>query len=693
MPPHAQEAVVTPRHPGALHASEDRFRLLVDSVVDYGIFILDVDGHVTSWNTGAARMNGYAASEIIGKHFSVFYPPEDIAAGKCEYELEVAARDGRFEDAGWRLRKDGSRFWANVVITAMRDAGGTLVGYGKVTRDLTERQLAEEELRRSEERLRLLIASVKDYAIFVLDPSGHVATWNPGAERLKGYTEDEIVGQHFSVFYPPEDVAAGKCEIELEGAIRDGRYEDEGWRVRKDGSRFWANVVIAPIRDARQSLVGFAKVTRDLTDRRRHDEERVQLARAEEARRIAQQSEEHLRALTVELSAARDRAEEGTRLKDEFLATVSHELRTPLNSILGWGRMLESGGLSPDKHAHAIETIVRNATAQNQIIDDLLDVSRIITGQLRLDVELVDVNQVVTSAIDVVRHAAESKGVAFQWLLNPDAGFIKGDAGRLQQVLWNLLTNAVKFTPRGGRVHVTLRREESAIEIDVADTGAGISAEFLPRVFERFSQGEATHATRTGGLGLGLAIVKHLVELHGGTVEVHSEGPGKGSTFVVRLPVAPVRSTRSERNPNAGSPAAAAAALTYPSELTGLKVLVLDDEQDARELVKAVLERAGANVSLASTAAAALQLVRTERPDVIVSDIGMPHEDGYAFMRNLRALSREEGGRTPAIALTAYARAEDRRKALVAGFQNHAAKPVEPQELLIVIANLAGRFT
>lgn len=319
---------------------------------------------------------------------------------------------------------------------------------------------------------------MRDYAIFVLDPSGRVVTWNAGAQRLKGYSAQDIIGQHFSRFYPEEDVRAGKCEIELAGAVQDGRYEDEGWRVRKDGTQFWANVVITPIRDAKQTLLGFAKVTRDLTEQRRHDEERLQLARAEEARRTAQENEERSRSLAIELGAARDKAEEATRLKDEFLATVSHELRTPLNAILGWARMLHEG-LAPDKHAHAIETIVRNAVAQNQIIEDLLDVSRIIAGQLRLEVEPIDVNQVMTSAIDVVRHSAEAKGVTLQWLLNPGAGLIKGDAGRLQQVLWNLLTNAIKFTSRGGQVHVTLRREHSSIEIEVTDTGAGISAEFL----------------------------------------------------------------------------------------------------------------------------------------------------------------------------------------------------------------------
>ena len=671
----------------AQRESADRFRLLVESVVDYGIFMLDVNGVVASWNAGARRMNGYEAFEIIGRHFSAFYGPDEVAAGKCDHELEVAEREGRFEEEGWRIRKDGTKFWANVVITAVRDEGGRLVGFGEVTRDLTERRRAEGELQRSEERLRLLIASVKDYAIFSLEPSGHVATWNPGAERLKGYAAREIIGQHFSRFYPEEEVRAGKCELELKVAAADGRFEDEGWRIKKDGSRFWANVVITPIR-AGGTLVGFAKVTRDLSERKRHEEERITLARAEEARSIAELNQERARALAEDLRVARDKAEEATRLKDEFLATVSHELRTPLNAILGWARMLHGGMLNTDKTAHALDAIVRNAISQNQIIDDLLDVSRIITGQLRLDVDFVDINRVVSAAIEVVSPAAEAKGVGLQWVLNPDAGILKGDAGRLQQILWNLLTNAVKFTPRGGRVHVTLRRHDSRVEIEVADTGKGISPEFLPRVFERFSQQEASNSRKAGGLGLGLAIVKHLVELHGGTVEAHSDGEGTGTTFVVRLPVAPVRAARPA--PPVGHPPSED--LSFPAELEGLKVLVLDDEPDARELVQAILERGRAVVTLASSASEALEMIRAAPPDVIVSDIGMPDEDGFTFIRKLRALPREEGGRVPAVALTAYARAEDRRRALLAGFQNHAAKPVEPQELVIVIANLAGRY-
>jgi PAS domain S-box-containing protein len=672
----------------ALRESEDRFRLLVESVVDYGIFMLDLSGHITSWNLGARRMKQYTEQEILGKHFSIFYPPDEVEAGKCDRELVTAAREGRFEEEGWRLRKDGSRFWANVVITPLRDRTGRMIGYAKVTRDLTERRNAEDDLRRSEERLRLLIASVRDYAIFVLDTSGHVASWNAGAERLKGYAADEIIGQHFSRFYPEHDVQAGKCEFELAEATRVGRFEDEGWRIRKDGTRFWANVVITPIRDAHGVLRGFAKVTRDLSERKRYQDEQISLARAEEGRRIAEENQAEAHAVARQLRAARDKAEEATRLKDDFLATVSHELRTPLNAILGWGSMLDAGKLDPEKTAHAIGTIVRNAKAQSQIIDDLLDVSRIIAGQLRLDVDQVDINQIVSGAVDVVRPAADARGVSLHWDGNPDAGVVKGDAGRLQQVLWNLLSNAVKFTPRGGSVRVSLRRHESSIEIEIADTGEGIAPEFLPRVFERFSQQEANNSRKAGGLGLGLAIVKHLVELHGGTVEAQSKGPGTGATFTIALPPVVVRRPKEA----ARISITPAAELQLPAELVGLKVLVVDDEADGRELVQAVLERAGAVVSLASSVVEALDAIRVQRPDAIVSDIGMPGEDGYAFIQKLRALPREEGGRIPAVALTAFARGDDRRKALLAGFQNHAAKPIEAQELMVVVANLAGRY-
>jgi PAS domain S-box-containing protein len=666
------------------------FRVLVDSVIDYGIFMLDAQGRVRTWNAGAEQIQGYRADEIVGQHVSLFYPPEDVAEGKCDEELRIARDKGRFEQEGWRIRKDGARFWANAVITPIRDHNRTLIGYAKVTRDLTERRKAEEELKTTEDRLRLLIASVKDYAIFVLDPSGNVATWNPGAERLKGYSADEIIGRHFSTFYPREDVDAGKCEMELEGARAAGRFEDEGWRLRKDGTRFWANVIITPLREADGTLVGYAKVTRDLSERKRHEEERVVLARAEAARRVAEENEDRARTLAEDLRRARDRAEEAGRLKDEFLATVSHELRTPLSAILGWARMLQSGALEPAKVASAIDAIVRNAIAQQQIVDDLLDVSRIVSGQLRLDIDFIDIGHVVTAAAESIRAATDAKGLTLQVSINPEAGVIKGDSGRLQQVMWNLLSNAVKFTPRGGTICLALSRVNSAVEVRVSDNGRGISKEFLPHVFERFAQQDGGNTRRAGGLGLGLAIVKHLVELHGGVIEAHSDGPGAGAEFVVRLPVAAVRgsSALSTGRTHEGM----ADAISFPTELKGLKILVVDDEADARQLLQSVLEQGGAVVDTASSAEAALQRIRAAKPDVIISDVGMPDVDGYEFIQRLRQMSRDEGGRIPAVALTAYARAEDRRKALMAGFQNHAAKPMDPQELVVVVANLVGRY-
>jgi signal transduction histidine kinase len=448
--------------------------------------------------------------------------------------------------------------------------------------------------------------------------------------------------------------------------------------------------VITALRDEEGTLVGFAKITRDLSERKRHEEERVALARTEEARRIAEENEDRARTLAEELRLARDRAEEGTRLKDEFLATVGHELRTPLAAILGWARMLQGGSLSAEKSKRAVDAIVRNAVAQNQIVDDLLDVSRIISGRLRLDIDFVDISRVVNASIDAVRVAAEAKGVAVQVVVNPEAGVIRGDFGRLQQVMANLLTNAVKFTPRGGRVYLTLRRVDSSVEIEVADTGRGIAPEFLPHVFERFTQQEGSNTRKSGGLGLGLAIVRHLVELHGGTVTAHSDGEGRGATFIVKLPLVPVRASLPA--PNLATSSVPIDQIAFPIELRGLRVLVVDDELDARQLVQSVLEAGQAEVQVAASSAEALQMIRVKKPDVIVSDIGMPEADGYDFIRKLRQLSRDDGGRIPAVALTAYARAEDRRKALIAGFQNHAAKPMDPQELVVVIANLAGRY-
>ncbi|HET9531462.1 MAG TPA: ATP-binding protein, partial [Blastocatellia bacterium] len=385
---------------------------------------------------------------------------------------------------------------------------------------------------------------------------------------------------------------------------------------------------------------------------------------------------------------------QNSRLKDEFLATVSHELRTPLNAILGWARMLRTGRLDEENRSRAVETIERNARLQAQLIEDLLDVSRIITGKLRLNAQPVTLVTVVEAAIDSLRPSIEAKGLRLEVTLDPRAGPVSGDPDRLQQVLWNILSNAVKFTPKSGRIQVRLERINSHTEITVSDTGKGITPEFLPFVFDRFSQADGSMTRLQGGLGLGLAIVRHLVELHGGSVHAYSPGEGLGATFTVRLPLMIVqdserfpREAAQRRHPTAGHDVS----FECSAMLDGLKVLVVEDEPDARELLVAVLGQCGAVVTAVASAAEGLAYIEESKPDVIVSDIEMPGEDGYSFIRKVRSLESRSGGRTLAAALTAYARVEDRLRALSAGFDTHVAKPVEPAEIVAVVASLAGR--
>ena len=403
------------------------------------------------------------------------------------------------------------------------------------------------------------------------------------------------------------------------------------------------------------------------------------------------EAETALRAIKEKLEIQVAEAERANRMKDEFLATVSHELRTPLTAILGWAHMLRTGQFGGDSVLKAFETIERNARAQSQLIDDLLDVSRIITGKLRIDVRQLDPNSFVEAAVEAVRPAAEAKGVRVQKIMDTGVVTVSGDPVRLQQVVWNLLSNAIKFTPRGGRVQVRLERVNSHIEIAVTDTGAGIAPDFLPHVFDRFRQADQRTTRQHGGMGLGLAIVRHLVELHGGTVRAESAGEGQGATFTVLLPVAPVYQAAAE-----GVRVHPAARETLPSfdcadRLDGLRVLVVDDERDTRELLQAGLGQCGAEVTVAGSAAEALAAMRAAAPDLLISDIGMPEEDGYTLIRRVRALPAEGGGRVPAIALTAYARVEDRMQALRAGYQMHVPKPVEMAELVAVAASLALR--
>jgi len=436
---------------------------------------------------------------------------------------------------------------------------------------------------------------------------------------------------------------------------------------------------------------GFERAERERDEAQRAAEATVRAAeeergRAEEARSIA--------------LAQTDAAQ---RAKDEFIATVSHELRTPLNAVLGWARLLRLGKMDAPRIAHAIEVIERSASAQAQIVDDLLDVSRIVRGDLRLDVRPLELITVVEAAIEAVRPAADARGIALGAVLLPHGGRVAGDPGRLQQVVWNLLANAIKFTPAGGRVEIRLDQQGDDVVIEVRDTGAGIDPSFAPHLFERFRQADSSSTRLHGGLGLGLSIVRQLVEAHGGTVTARSEGHGQGSVFTVRLPTTQLRSRRSSSSPavaavpaaappQLGSPAAAAEPRPVTlAPLERLRVLVVDDDEDSLEVLRAILEDAGAHVTSAGSVRAALQHFDGAPPDVLLSDIGMPGEDGYALIRRVRGLAPEQGGRVPAAALTAYTQAEDRESALAAGFHLWLTKPIEPGDLTTAVARLAGR--
>jgi PAS domain S-box-containing protein len=511
-------------------------------------------------------------------------------------------------------------------------------------KDLEHAELAQQYL-------AAIVESAED-AIISKTLESVVTSWNSGAERLFGYTAEEMIGQSITKLIP---AGHDNEEPEIISRLRKGEriehYETQ--RVRKDGSIVDISLTVSPIRDVEGHIVGASKIARDISDRKRFEERE---------------------------KAARQQAEAASRAKDEFLATVSHELRTPLTAVLGWVKMLATGPMDTATSKKALDVIERNVRSQAKLIEDLLDVSRIISGKLRIDVKPLDLAAVISASVDVVRSAAEAKHIRIQTIVDSSVGSIAGDAERLQQVVWNLLSNAVKFTPRAGSIRVELSRERSHVEIKVTDTGVGIHKDFLPYVFNRFSQAD-TSITRThGGLGVGLAIAKSLVELHGGTISVNSPGEGKGSTFTIRLPIAAVVKVP-DFEPGFDPE-------LQLQDLAGVKVLVVDDEPDACEMLLHLFRLSGATVEVAMSAEEALKVCDSFGPDVLVSDIGMPNVDGYEFIRRIRRSGKRQ---LPAVALTALTRLEDRVKALAAGFQMHVAKPVEPAELLAVVSSLAGR--
>jgi len=521
--------------------------------------------------------------------------------------------------------------------------------------------------------------------IVLTDGELNIVEWNNWMEEHTGKRAQEVIGRNLLELFPEliERRLDRHYKWALEGQVRvlsQALHEylismpvvsgEHGYPQMQQAVR------ISPLsRDGR--VIGTLTIIEDVTER---------VAREAE---LQAQIEARTRLLASE-KLARSEAERANRLKDEFLATISHELRNPLNAIMGWAHMLQLGKLNEANTERAVETIYRNAKSQSQLVSDLLDVSRIISGKLRLDMRAVDLIYIVNAAIDSIRPAADAKGILLQPMLDPAAGPISGDADRLQQVVWNLLTNAVKFTPKGGKIQVKVQRINSHVEIVVSDSGVGINKEFLPYVFDRFRQADGSTTRIHGGLGLGLSIVRQLVDLHGGSVGVESKGEGKGATFTITLPFVGVSSDQKETE---SPPTHGDEIVTFEDlpSLQGLKVLVVDDEADTRELIREVLKECGSEVMLSRSAEEALEALERYHPDILISDLGMPDEDGYSLISKIRALPPERGGQIPAAALTAYARAEDRMRVLRSGFQFHLPKPVDSAELVTVVASLAGR--
>jgi PAS domain S-box-containing protein len=642
---------------------EQRLRLLIDSLSEHAVFLIELSGTIDSWNSGVRRVLGYDEPEFVGLPFAALFTPEDAAKNRPQQELECALATGRSDDKREHVRRDGSRFRADGVVTVMRNAEGLPIAFCKVMHDVTAQYEASETLRVREEQYRLLVESVSDHAIFMLDVSGCVASWTPAAARLIGYSADEIIGRHLGVFFTMEDRQRGIPEHEMRTAEATGRAQGEGWRVRKDGSRFWGDEIMSAIRGASGELQGFAKVVRDLTDRQRAALEREQLY---------------------------TQAQEANRLKDEFLGTVSHELRTPLNAILGWAHLLESGemNLDDDRRRRAIATIRRNAEIQAQLVDDLLDVSRIIAGKMRLEMQPTNLHQVLAGAIESLQPAADARGISLESVSGNDGdAVVVADVNRLQQIVWNLVSNAIKFTPPGGRISVESRVSAHGTEIVVEDTGIGIDPGMLPFIFDRFRQADSSTKRSHGGVGLGLAIVRHLVELHGGSVDASSRGTGRGATFTVRLPIS---TSAQPRTPATRTPVDGSPERVLPT-LTDVRVMLVDDDTETRDVLTLFLKKSGARVFAAESAAQGVALLEEHKPDVIIADIGMPGEDGYAFIRTVRTNTATCETQPLVIALTAYARQEDRERALAAGFQRHMAKPVNPSEVVTAVAELLPR--
>jgi PAS domain S-box-containing protein len=622
---------------------------------DDAIIGKNIDGIITSWNRAAERIFGYTAGEAIGQSIRLIVPPDRY---KEEDDVLQRIRSGEGVDHYETIRSARDNYLVQVSLTVspIKTPDGTIVGASDIARDVT----MAKRLERDALRLAAIVESSED-AIVGKDLNSIVTSWNGAAERMFGYSSAEMIGQSIRQLIPDDRQHE---EDDVLSKIRKGQRIEhhETVRRRKDGTLIAVSLTISPIRNEHGDVVGASKIARDITDRIRADDERQRL-------------------LEIARSAS--------RLKDEFLATLSHELRTPLSAIVGYIRLMQSGLLPADKQSHALETVGRNATSLTQIVEDVLDVSRIVSGKLRLNVQPVELSEIVREAVETMQPAADAKGIRVDLIVDPVATQVSGDPDRLRQVLWNLCSNAVKFTERGGRVQIRVERVNSHVEVSIADTGIGISVEFLPRLFERFSQADSGVSRMHGGLGLGLAISRHLVELQGGRIWAQSPGPGYGSVFRVELPVrsveafAAVEARHHPSTPSSGT-------LQIPA-LPGVRILVVDDDRDALALVREILEKTGATIATADSAEDALDKLHRNGANVLIADLGMPVMNGFELIARIRA-SDDIGIRDiPSAALTAFARSEDRARALRAGFEMHLSKPIEPGELMAAAAALARR--
>lgn len=640
---------------------------MLDASVD-GMFAFDRDFRFIGWNRAMQRISGLTRESVLGRSaFEVF----QFLRETSEHHHLSAALGGKesvAEDHPYGPSETGvfeSRY------SPLRDDKDNVVGGIAVITDITARRQAEELTYAAYRQLAFHVES-SPLAVVEWDSDFRVSRWSESAERLFGWKADDVIGKHVNewrfVFADDVDAVAlvtnrQRQGVEVQGVTRNRNYTREGKVLFCE----WYNSVL---RDDRDKLVSVLSLVLDVTARLSAEEERAaSLVRERDARR---------------------HAEEADRLKDEFLATLSHELRTPLTSILGWASMIRNGEVEGSNAARAIETIERNARSQARLIDDLLDVSRIITGNLRLDLHPLNLAPIVEAALDALRPTADVKGIQLHTRFVPDDCLVKGDTNRLRQVIWNLLSNAIKFTQRGGSVDIELTCVESTARLAVSDTGEGISAEFLPYVFDRFRQAEGSISRKQGGLGLGLAVVRHLVELHGGTIHAESEGIDKGSVFTVDLPLAQERRdpARAEERRREVERRRSRSGVV---RLDGVHVLLVEDDDDSRKLLGTMLKRYGARVTSTKSAKEALSVFDNELPDVMISDIGMPDEDGYELIRKLRSAPPDRGGLTPAIALTGYASKKDKERALGAGYQQHMAKPIEQADMIAAIAALVGR--